>query len=442
MSKAAVRQEPRPMQVFSGFLYNGFALTGTAVNTLERGDLIRFVSTVEEVNLAEPLIFPIPTHYLWNCRPKDGEDGYIFKLLDEGAQEFFKLPNLVLCLDAAGEGFPLDALSFDHMAERLAGYGLSAERVLFLNSDLRSPQRYAQWCQQNDRKPAFTPVPFDVQLYYYAGGVRQFRRQFEELFYAGLAQDQAELEGRRKKYLSFNYTPRPTRLGIVLTLMEGGLLDDGFVSFHGRSVDNGPLDSPAWADPAIVHGWLKSLDLPDRAIELLPALDEASPILLDTGSDRVSMAYGKSDTEYYLQSYYSIITETVFEGPETEFRFTEKTWKAVAHCHPFVLIANPGALAELRSQGFKTFHPLIDESYDEVSDPGQRFACIRKEVFRLGAMSRQELGRLYRELWPAISHNFTLFHFGAGELLKRDLTRIVVDAAPAVGLGAMEGGSA
>jgi hypothetical protein len=46
----------------------------------------------------------------------------------------------------------------------------------------------------------------------------------------------------------------------------------------------------------------------------------------------------------------------------------EKSYKAIAAHHPFLLASTQGNLAYLRSQGFETFPELWDESYDDESD--------------------------------------------------------------------------
>lgn len=55
---------------------------------------------------------------------------------------------------------------------------------------------------------------------------------------------------------------------------------------------------------------------------------------------------------------------------------TEKTYKPIIMCKPFVIYGASGNLDILRKEGFKTFDPLIDESYDRVED----HADIKREA--------------------------------------------------------------
>jgi hypothetical protein len=72
----------------------------------------------------------------------------------------------------------------------------------------------------------------------------------------------------------------------------------------------------------------------------------------------------------YVDTYFSVVTETIFDYPYT-FR-TEKIWKPMIMCHPFVAAANPGYYRDLHSAGFQTFGHLIDETFDLINDPTDR----------------------------------------------------------------------
>jgi hypothetical protein len=204
----------------------------------------------------------------------------------------------------------------------------------------------------------------------------------------------------------------------VLHLFASGLLDQGALSFHGFGVDNGPGDS-GWQDPAAVEQWLVELGTPPEERAQLGALNDKCPIVLED-RDRHSLAYDVGDSSLYAETCFSVITETVFQDDDSELRFTEKVYKAIANAHPFILLGNPGSLRMLRAKGFKTFSTVIDESYDDIVSPRERLDAIKKEVARLCSFSIHQWGDIYRDLWPSIIHNFSMFHVGAGPLLEQD----------------------
>ena len=102
----------------------------------------------------------------------------------------------------------------------------------------------------------------------------------------------------------------------------------------------------------------------------------------------------------YLDSYFSLVTETVFEYPHT-FR-TEKLWKPIAIGHPFVIVANYGYYRDLRALGFRTFDRFIDESFDLVENNQDRLAKIMTLVRHL---CREDLGAFVRQTQEICKYN-------------------------------------
>ena len=80
----------------------------------------------------------------------------------------------------------------------------------------------------------------------------------------------------------------------------------------------------------------------------------------------------------YLDTYFSLVTETVFEYPYS-FR-TEKIWKPIAIGQPFVVASNAGYYRDLHQLGFRTFGHLIDESFDSMDNNQDRLERIAQVV--------------------------------------------------------------
>jgi hypothetical protein len=108
----------------------------------------------------------------------------------------------------------------------------------------------------------------------------------------------------------------------------------------------------------------------------------------------------------YKNSYFYLCTETYTQG---EYKsVTEKIMKPMVNFMPFLFMSFPGALSLLRSLGFKTFSPYIDESYDDEYDEVKRFKMIYAEIKRLCSMSKEELHNWYWNMENILIHNHNL----------------------------------
>ena len=84
------------------------------------------------------------------------------------------------------------------------------------------------------------------------------------------------------------------------------------------------------------------------------------------------------DANPYIDTYFSVVTETVFEYPYS-FR-TEKTWKPISMGHPCIFVSNAGYYRDFRNLGFRTWGHLIDESFDQIENPQDRIVHIAEVV--------------------------------------------------------------
>lgn len=82
--------------------------------------------------------------------------------------------------------------------------------------------------------------------------------------------------------------------------------------------------------------------------------------------------------EAYIDSYFSLVTETVCEHTYS-FR-TEKIAKPLAMGHPFIVAASSGFYRDLKKLGFRTFGHVIDESFDQIENSQARMDRIIQVV--------------------------------------------------------------
>ena len=102
----------------------------------------------------------------------------------------------------------------------------------------------------------------------------------------------------------------------------------------------------------------------------------------------------------YLDTYFSLVTETVFNYPYS-FR-TEKIWKPVAIGHPFIVAANRGFYRDLHNVGFKTFGHVINESFDQIDNNQDRLDRIADTVEDL---CQQDLASFLKECYNVCKYN-------------------------------------
>jgi hypothetical protein len=82
--------------------------------------------------------------------------------------------------------------------------------------------------------------------------------------------------------------------------------------------------------------------------------------------------------EWYDNTYFSTVVETLQHG--TCHWLTEKTFKACAYYHPFLLIGQHHTLKRLRQMRFETYDNIFDESYDDIVEFDLRFNAVIQNI--------------------------------------------------------------
>jgi hypothetical protein len=102
----------------------------------------------------------------------------------------------------------------------------------------------------------------------------------------------------------------------------------------------------------------------------------------------------------YIDTYFSLVTETVFEYPYS-FR-TEKIAKPLAMGHPWICAASVGFYRDLHNLGFQTFGHVIDESFDTIDNHQDRMERIAMIVDDL---CHQDLASFLNECYNVCKYN-------------------------------------
>jgi hypothetical protein len=121
---------------------------------------------------------------------------------------------------------------------------------------------------------------------------------------------------------------------------------------------------------------------------------------LNTFDATASADYTNTD---YKSTNIEVVLETLFD--DQRWHLTEKILRPIACGQPFIIAATPGSLEYLRSYGFHTFSPLIDETYDTIQDPVARLKAITAEMRRITDLAVSQKQSLFAQLRTIAQHN-------------------------------------
>jgi hypothetical protein len=133
-------------------------------------------------------------------------------------------------------------------------------------------------------------------------------------------------------------------------------------------------------------------------------------MFLDTPELYVNQVQVDNNLDYYYENtYFSIVNETNYFKDLGEGLFlSEKVFKPVLRCHPFILVSRPHSLSKLKELGYKTFSPYIDESYDEEVNDYLRLQMIVNEIERLSNLSEPMLVEFLASVKEIVEYNYQL----------------------------------
>lgn len=125
--------------------------------------------------------------------------------------------------------------------------------------------------------------------------------------------------------------------------------------------------------------------------------------------------------DFYRHISLDIVVETVLDYPYAYI--TEKTFRPIACKRMFIILGARGSLRLLHSLGFTTWGDFIDESYDTIDDPVQRFLAVKNEVIRICAMPLDTIKLYMSKNLDKLEHNFSILE----NLQHQELKKIADD---------------
>lgn len=213
------------------------------------------------------------------------------------------------------------------------------------------------------------------------------------------------VRNKDKKFLCMNRMPHLHRTCLLGLMLENNLVDNSYYSFYDTTV------CVSEETTNNIRAKLSS-GIADTIISNVQSYAISLPLRL-TLDEFASNPNGLTpiDAAMFDNSYFSVVPETYFfknsflNELNTVFH-TEKTYNAILMKHPFIIMGVTNSLDHLHHNGYRTFHPYIDESYDDVWDDEQRMTMIINEVKRLCSLTNEQLIEWQENIREIVEHNY------------------------------------
>jgi hypothetical protein len=166
----------------------------------------------------------------------------------------------------------------------------------------------------------------------------------------------------------------------------------------------------------------------DRLFWLLSCYDKLDPTSIQQLCDFVSSlphnngiecepTYQQATVDQNIIGWYNnIFLDIVCEKMVTGQTFfpTEKTARPLATKTPFLIMAAPNYIKNLRRMGFRSFGQFWDEGYD-YQQGVQRVESIQRITDDLAKLDRKQLEDMYQQMRPVVEHNYNVYKALTGE---------------------------
>ena len=364
------------------------------------------VENIKKLNLKNKWIYVLdcigdPRGWL-GVYKREGENSIksLFSGVSETTINQVRENKAVIMLYQPMEGYPTNWLGYDIyeiIYDEIVKFKLDPKNVLYVTGNWLLREDYKKW----KPKSKYSDLE-DIGIYSFNNErFLDFKSKWNfakpDLKKKRIPEEiQGELWGL-KHFLCYNRSPRGHRLTLLALLQGKSLLSKGYVSCSPNN-------------PTYLEGYLNDIsmgvNLRKQVLRLIEEFNEGAPWYVDVGEWETNH-FDTSPVWPYEQSFFSVTTNTMFN--EKCMFLDEKVWKPIYNHHPFIFVGcsnlGNGSLKELRRQGFKTFHPYIDESYDKENHPTKRMVMIVDEIERLCSYTLKEMENWYEQLIPRLEHN-------------------------------------
>lgn len=363
----------------------------------------------------------VPTgvaHSPWDwCGPDSFQNGFVhhaparknfFEYISEPLLKDMQSGRAFLMIDQTHEGYQSEWL-WEWFHNNCNQYQIEPKQIIYLTGNMDAAVQYQAWADEANLIPRmlvighahFEHVIYEISKYYNDTKIKlPWMPAPKEV---PTFKDQLEYKTKNisdiKMFNILQKRPRAHRMWFFKHIYEAGLIEDNIVSmnrftYHETSYENREM-------------------LEEEALEMNKILPLIPPVHPgnNTGNDFTSDVGGDYiqalNEQILLDTWCTVVSEASYGDHDTNCFISEKTFKPIACHHPFVVLGSRGVLKNLRKMGYKTFHPFINESYDDLPT-WPRMRAVTNELVRLSEMTSEERLEWYKNVQPILEHNFNV----------------------------------
>lgn len=197
-------------------------------------------------------------------------------------------------------------------------------------------------------------------------------------------------------FTALNRTHKWWRAAVMADLHQKKLLENSHWSYNTEcTINDDEKDNPLELD--YYPGWRESMH----------EFVRKGPYWCDSNDQHSHNDHRAVETFLYTSSICHLVIETFLDADGSGGTFlTEKTYKCIKFGQPFVIIGTPNSLRALRDQGYRVFDHAIDNSYDTIINPTQRWKSLCQTIEKIKV---QDPNSWFLSCLDDVRHNQRLF---------------------------------
>jgi hypothetical protein len=280
---------------------------------------------------------------------------------------------------------------FNWINDLIDKYNLNNDDILVITTNLKAKDNYI------DNKFNIIPYNFfadDLEFLKLKKTDKYSLKAFEEHYIKYIKNNRNNK--KKKHFLCFNGIPRLNRLLIFGSIKSNLKLNNTTI----LSLRNTQSENPnEFYEEVIKHSDNKKI------IDFFKTYNSTINYSYDTNNwDKIYSWGNFLNMDVHTNSFINIVTETMW-NKESIF-FTEKIYKPIYMCQPFILFGNPNSLKKLKEYGFKTFDKWWDESYDNEFDLNIRLEKITKILEEIASWDFDKCFDITNQMEEVLVHNY------------------------------------